>query len=570
MRDDRPHRRRLAALLLGGLLLAPGFARAQSLYGTVQLQYQNAEDDVIRVAGDGSRFAERVRRETWLRTVDLHHQSYLRTDWLLDSNLRLSGASVLGTGSGTSTPQGTMRLMHPYLQVSASHAPTSTRTTVAARTGVTADSSAQQQRVVARTAETALTGHMAVPRLPQLDVSWIRNRREGVAAAAGEASVARNARMSFDRDHYSLYGAFGDTRQQSDVAASPANSQRLLNAGGSYRLMPVANSSLAFQYDFGSVRGEIGGAKRSSTSNHSASVTGDWRPKPWLTPSLNYQWRRSRPAATVLPAQTDQEGAMLVRVAAQRGASLSAGGGIRTQRLFDRQELLKYATAMASADGELRHGLAVNSSASHTTSWDPSRGTYGSEAIASALRASFGRSAEWDASWQLSANGDTGSVLQRYSNTWSSRLQAMPLRNLTVAVSLRSLRVGPGLLKPSGTSRGAGLDVQWRPFPACDLLGSYATTGVFPNEQQRSSTRSLTAKLESSSKLQLYGTYTRTDQTGTVIATTASTSHESASGRVQWQPTRRVAASGTLTVSEPGREQEARQVDVAFTWSFGR
>lgn len=570
MRDDRPHRRRLAALLLGGLLFAPGFARAQSLYGTVQLQYQNSEEDVIRLGPDGTRFAERVRRETWLRTVDLHQQSYLRPDWLLDSNLRFSGVSALGTGSGSSTPQGTMRLMHPYLQLSASHAPTSTRTNVAARTGVNADSTTQQQRVVARTAETALTGHMAVPRLPQLDVSWIRNRREGVAAAVGEASIARNARMTFDREHYSVYGAYGDTRQQSDVTAAPANTQRLLNAGGSYRLSPIANSSLAFQYDFGSVRGDIGNLKRSSTSNHSASVTSDWRPKPWLTPSLNYQWRRSRPASSVVAPQTDQDGAFLVRVAAQRGASVSAGGGIRTQRVLERQELLKYATAVAAADGELRHGLAVNSSASHTTSWDPSRGTYGSETIASALRASFGRSAQWDASWQLSANGDTGSVSQRYSNTWSSRVQAVPLRNLTVAVSLRSLRVGPGLLKPSGTSRGAGFDVQWRPFPTCDLLGSYGTTGVFPNEQQRSSTRSLTAKLESSSKLQLYGTYTRTDQTGTVTTSAASTSHETASGRVQWQPTRRVAASGTLTVSEPGREQEARQVDVAFTWSFGR
>lgn len=570
MRDDFAIRCRLAALLLGGMLLVPGLARSQSLFGTVQLQYQNSEEDVVRLGPDGTRFAERVRRETWLRTVDLHQQSYLRPDWLLDSNLRFTGASALGTGSGTSTPQGTMRLMHPYLQVAATHAPTSTRTNVAARTGVNADSLTEQQRVVARTAETSLTGHVAFPSLPQLDLSWVRNRRDGVASAVGEASVARTARMNFDREHYSVYGAYGDTRQKSDLAVAPKNTQRLLNAGGSYRLTPVANSSLAFQYDFGSSRGEVGGTKRSSTSSHSASVSGDWRPKPWLTPSVNYQWRRAQPAASVLPAQIDQDGAMLIRLATQRRASLTAGGGIRTQRVFDRQELLKYATALAAVDGELRHGLSVNSSASHTTSWDPSRGTYGSEAIASAMRASFGNSAQWDASWQLSANGDTGSVLQRYSNTWSSRLQAMPLRNLTVAVSLRSLRVGSGLLKPSGTSRGTGLDVQWRPFPACEVLASYASTGVFPNDRQRTSTRTLTAKLDSSSKLQFFGTYTRSDQTATVTTSTLPTSHESASGRVQWQPTRRVAASGTLSVSEPGRAQEARQVDVAFTWSFGR
>jgi hypothetical protein len=101
-------------------------------------------------------------------------------------------------------------------------------------------------------------------------------------------------------------------------------------------------------------------------------------------------------------------------------------------------------------------------------------------------------------------------------------------------------------------------------------VGSYATTGVFPDDKQHSTSRALSIKLESSSKLQLFGSYTRSDQTVTVATTTRPLRHELASGRVQWQPTRRIAASSTMTISEPGRAAEARQVDVAFTWSFGR
>ena len=306
-----------------------------------------------------------------------------------------------------------MRLMHPYLQSSASHAPTSTRTNVAARTGVNADSTTQQQRVVARTAETALTGHMAVPRLPQLDVSWIRNRREGVAAAV-ERSIARNARMTFDREHYSVYGAYGDTRQQSDVTAArehPAVAQRRR------QLPALADRELVAGVP---VRLRLGARRHRQPQalehvEPLASVTSDWRPKPWLTPSLNYQWRRSRPASSVVAPQTDQDGAFPVRAARYAARASAPAAASARSACSSAAELLKYATAVAAADGELRHGLAVNNtSASHTTSWDPSRGTYGSETIASALRASFGRSAQWDASWQLSANGDTGSVSQRY------------------------------------------------------------------------------------------------------------------------------------------------------------
>ena len=370
-------------------------------------------------------------------------------------------------------------------------------------------------------------------------------------------------------NHYA-YGAIGDSRQQSESPGAKASTQRLLNAGGTYRLAPVRNAALSLQYDLGSARNQAGDRLLSTTLTQSASASGDWRITPYLTNTASYQWRRTSLGSSVIAPQADQEGAVLLRLAAARGASMTAGGGVRTVRVLNRSEFQKYATAVASANGELRHGWSTNASASHTTLWDPERGAYGSETVAGSSRASFGRLAQLDASWQLSASGDSASELQRYSNNWSSRLQATPLRNLTVAVSLRSLRVGPALLRPNGMSRGAGLDVQWRPLPRFDLLGSYATNGALPNNQQRSTTRSLTAKLETSARLQFYGTYTRSDQATTTTTSIQPLRHESASGRVQFQPTRRVAASGTLTVSEPGREQEARQVDVAFTWSFGR
>ncbi|MFN8586572.1 MAG: hypothetical protein U0704_02135 [Candidatus Eisenbacteria bacterium] len=556
-------------MLVVGVLALPSAAGAQGVFGTVQLQYQNTEEDIVRLSGDGSRFAERVRRESWLRTVDMHHQSLLRSNLLLESNLRISGTNLLGTGNGTSTPLGGFRLMHPYMQLSATHSPTSTKTTLAERTGVSADSTSRRT-ITAKTAETALTGHFAVPRLPAVDVSWTRHRRESVASAVGEGAVTRNARMSWDRERYSVYGMYGDTRQKSDASGAPTSQQRLWNAGGSYRIAPVKDATLGLQYDFGSARTRSGSTALSSTQTQSANLVGDWRARSWMMNSMSALWRRTDVGNPNVKPTSDLEGALLTRWSAGSRAAWTSGAGVRTVRVLQESKLQKYVTSMAAADGELRAGWAVNGSASHTTTWDPERAVFGTETVAASTRATISRTTQLDASWQLAASGDSASTQSRYNNSWSARLQTSPLRSLTLSLSLRSLRVGPGLFEPYSVANGSGLDVQWRVMPRLEFVGTFASNANGAARSQTTTTRAVSAKLEPSARFQLYGSYTRSDQAATVVTNAQRLRQESASGRVQWQPTRRIAASSTLTIQQPGHAEEARQLDVAFTWSFGR
>ena len=128
----------LTALVLLGLLSGVGAACAQGIYGTLQLQFQRSEDVQQRLSGD-SVLTSRTMRSQWVRSLDLHQQSYLRSDLMLDSNLRLSEQLLGGSHDFARTPQGTMRLVHPWFQVTVQHQPSVTRTTVPALTGTAAD-----------------------------------------------------------------------------------------------------------------------------------------------------------------------------------------------------------------------------------------------------------------------------------------------------------------------------------------------------------------------------------------------------------------------------------------------
>jgi hypothetical protein len=564
-----------ASLVCVGLVaLAPAVvAHAEGVYGTVQLQYQKLDDHVSLLSGNNALRTQRLSRELWLRTFDLHHQDYLRSDLMMESNFRLSDQSFLDRGDVTHSPQGSVRLLHPWFQVVALHQPTSTTASLTSQSGLNPDS-VTTRHVTTHNRESMVTGHIALPRWPQLDLAWVERSRDG-AGSVGDRMRTRNARAALDRDRLSVYGSVNDQRQTSRVPGSAVNTQQVLSAGGSYRLAPFRNASLSMQYDFSDVVGRSMGAKRPSTTSHSAMLGGDWRPNARLTSSMTYQLRHIDFGIAANPAQTDHEAALMTRVVLARGASALAGGGVRTVRSSlqgggARSALQKYVVALASVDTRVRRNWSMTGSASHTTSWDPDRGAYGVQVLGGSTRAQINRKLVVDGNLQISANGDTAVTDQRYSNTWTVRIQGQPLRTLNVAWSLRSLRIGPSLLRASGVSRGQVVDVQWRPVPPMQLVGSFATNGNLPNDTNRSRSRSLIAKYEASRRWQWYGSWTRSDQSFFVSSAGQLSSREVATGRVQFSPSRRLASSAGISYNEPGKPQESHQIDLALTWSFGR
>jgi len=270
-------------------------------------------------------------------------------------------------------------------------------------------------------------------------------------------------------------------------------------------------------------------------------------------------------------ALSDQEGQVLGRWTPRRGASLTTGGGFRTQRdLRGEPRLLEYATAIVAGDGRVRPGWTANANATHTTSWDPDRGTYGTQTLTGLSRMQFGPRMSLDGTWSVAANGDTAAVSQRWSNVWTTRFNTQPLRSLTFTAGVRSQRIGPGLLRPVSIARGMTLDAMWRPHPRLDGIGNYSVNEALSGPRERTRTWSSTARAQLSDRWQLQGLWTRTATPRLASGVQSIVTHDLASGRLLWQPTRWVAATVALSSTDPGTELEMRRIDGTFTWSFGR
>ena len=573
MRDDRRHVHGTLAAVLLGMLLCASAARAEGVYGTFQTQYQRLDDRETLVSGDGSLRTVTDKQELWLRTLDLHRQSFLRPDLLLDTNLRYSDQAYLGSDNVTRTPYGSLRLIHPWLQVLASHQPSSQTSSLSSQSGLNPDS-VTSRRVTTHNQESLVTGHLAVPRWPQMDLSWIHRRRDG-AGSVGDQNTSRSFRFTFDRDRWTTYGGVNDQALSSGIPGAGRNTQQVWSGGGSYHYLPTPTISTNAQYDVSLVRGVASGIRRPSTVNHSGSVSGEWRAsKKWLG-TASYQVRHVDFGTSTNAPQTDHEGALIARYQLARRSSLVGGAGIRTLRNYlpdggTSVGLQKYLTTLASLDARVRRNWTMTSGISHTTNFDPGRATYHLETVNAASRGQLTRRIQVDGTAQFSANSDSGAVAGRYAGAWTARVQGTPVRALQLAFSFRGLRSGPALWWAASTSHGLSVDATWKPTNTLQVLGQYGSSSARPAVAGGNSTRSLTARFQPSRQWQWYGSWTRSDQT--MIVTTAGqlSSREVVSSRVQYERNRQLAMTAGVTYNDPGRAVESKRLDLTLSWSFGR
>lgn len=560
---------RLAGLLVAAALVAAGPAGAQ-VYGTAQFQYQNVEDVRAVILADGTRVLRRSTTEQLLKSLDVRHQTQLRQNLLMDSNLRFVEQTRQGTAERLRTPSGTLRLLHPAFQLTAQHQPTTLRA-ASSRLSSAALADTAGALNTTRTSETLLLGNAIAPGGVSFNASWQHRRREGEAGVPAERHELRNVRANVDRARYSVYASMGDQHQRRDASGSPRAKQGQYALGGLWRLAPSARASMTLQYDFARARSEPGGTFVSRTTTQNAQWTGEWRPRGDLSGSAVYSWRRAGVEAVNRSTLSDQEGQVLGRWTPRRGASVTTGGGFRTQRdVQGRPRLLEYATAIAAGEGRVRPGWTANANATHTTSWDPDRGTYGTQTVTGLSRMELGRRASLDATLSLVANGDTAAASSRWSNVWTTRLHTQPLRTLTLTAGIRSQRIGPGLLRPLAVARGVTLDATWRPHPRLDGIGNYSVNEALTGPRAKTRTWSSTARAQLSDRWQLQGLWSRTATPRLAGGVESIVTHDQASGRLLWQPTRWVAATISLSSTDPGTELETRRIDGTFTWSFGR
>jgi hypothetical protein len=114
------------------------------------------------------------------------------------------------------------------------------------------------------------------------------------------------------------------------------------------------------------------------------------------------------------------------------------------------------------------------------------------------------------------------------------------------------------------------MDVTWRPMPAMDFTGSFASTGLMPDDRQRITTQTVLGHFLPRPSVSLTGSWSHSSQSVTSSGTAQLTGREIATARAQLTLSRRLAASGGYSVAEPGKVRESKQYDGVLTWSFGR
>ncbi len=573
MPANRRHRPRARALVLLVALVHAGAAGAQTLYGTFQTQYQRLDDHQTLVSGSGELRTRTIRQEFWLRTLDVHQQYFPAPDLLVESNARFSDQSFLGQGNYSSTPFGSLRLIHPFLQVFASHQPATQTSSLSSQSGLNPDSITSRQ-VTSHNRESFITGHFALPKWPQVDASWIHRRRDGAGSIADQNST-RNFRLTLDRDRWSAYGGVNDQVLSSAVPGVSRSTQQVWTAGGAYHYLPQPTLAFHAQYDLSDVRGVAGGERRPSTVNNSGSVSGEWHPGARWLGTASWQVRHVDFGTSVTPAQTDHEGALIARYAITKRSSVLGGGGLRTVRNAlpggaTSAALQKYLTSLASVDARVRRNWTMTGGLSHTTNFDPGRAPYHLETASGTSRGLLTRRIQVDGTIQLTANSDSGAVASRYAAAWTARVQGTPLRALLLALSLRNQRTGPGLMRPNAVSRGYVVDGTWKPWPALQLVGQYGSSVAIPASAGRNGSRTLTGRFQPTPRWQWYGSWTRSDQTAFVSSAGQLSSREVVTARVQYERSRQMAMTAGVSYNDPRRATESKRLDLTLTWSFGR
>lgn len=256
MRDDGGRRvstglraARLAALLLAAWAASGGSARAQSVRGYTQLQFQRF--DLVDADAD---------RDLWLRTLQLDVTRRIAQRYDLTGQIYWNEVSTEGRPDRIRSPRGTLRLAHPVFGAWFSWRPI--RTTDAL--GVTTHADEMQA-----------SGYFARPRFPALNATWTRRTLKTGDAATSPPTVSRNLTAAQSLGRLTLHAGYFD--QVREVAGSrPADERRNALAGGEVRFGPPRASFFAL-YNVNETKRVVGGALTERTLFHNASLNGTSR-----------------------------------------------------------------------------------------------------------------------------------------------------------------------------------------------------------------------------------------------------------------------------------------------------
>ncbi len=563
----------LAALVSCALAtVLPRPLHAQGLTGYAQGQYQLFDQVVQR--GDGP--LERQRVERWVQTLELQHMATPRGDLRVMSSFRLTDLGYRGMPDQSHNPQGTLQISHPWASLFAAYRP-STVTGGLGPSGVAAVADTGRARTLtARSQEAIVTGQIAPPAWPRLDVAWTRHHRDRDPISAEETGVTRMARMNWSNERLNVYGSLGGEYGER-AGVRTGSSQRTSSLGGALHLAPARNANVDLNYDLNDAR--VGDPLRTSGSSrgHSAALNAAWRPGALSSTTSSTQsswsgswlWRRAEARGPQGLTTEDHEGSLQYALDPPGPVRLFGAAGARTLRTNGGRAFAKNLSAVASLDGRVRTGWTGVASLTHVTNWEPGRGNWSVEMARLGSQMTLTRGLECAADAQMSTSDDTTARDVNTTSEANVRARFSPWQAFSLGLTARRTRSGAGLLGGSvSAARAAACDVRWRPVRALELTGGAAATRG--SQGARTTTRSAAARWAAHARLQLSADWSRSSDQRATTGAQPINGREIASLHALAAITRKVQLDAAAGVADRGGPRENRQATVTLTWAFGR
>ncbi|MBI5836553.1 MAG: hypothetical protein HZB25_04850 [Candidatus Eisenbacteria bacterium] len=548
-----------AAVAIACALPAPR-ARAD-LQGYLQVQFQQLE----QVTPQGNSL-----QRSFLQSYQASHSTGLGHGIGLSSQFQLNKTSFVDRVERVVSPQGSVRMDHPFFGLFASYRPGSSR---------------GSDSLTTRQQETLLSGYLAPRGLPRLDVSWIRRHQDArelraidTSTAAREtarlsegATISRQLRAAQELGPVSLRAGYYDQKFDGADPRQARDQQRSWDAGGTYAATLFGKLGVQASYDYTDNRRGLSAPVSDFTRMHSANVSANVKISPKAEWNLGYSYRHTAQRVNATQGTlNDHDGSSILGYRPTAATLLSAGGGVRTARTPQKEDVLGYLVVSASAQGSVRPGWAGTALA--TASWNRFPG--GQEFWVSTARAgsTFGLAdgLELLADLQASSNGDTAARDTRVISQGSLSLRATPLRPIQVVVSGRLYHGGPGLLENTVRSSTGMLEVHWTPWPTFRVNWSYTQTGALPRGDPRVSTTMVNLDWKPGRTLEAAVFYTSSNQSRTTSNIQSLTGRENLGARLlaALSPSTRLIVG--VSAVDPYRSTRSRAMEVTFTKSFGR
>lgn len=558
MRDEDPGRRRSARarsvslVLAAALLIAsiPSAVRAETLRGYAQVQYQSQDQR----GGRGTDL------EWWLRTVHLDYGTKIRNEYDITVQGEWNDLSYVDRPDRQINPRGAARFAHRDFGATTSYRPL--RVTDA-------------QGVTTRQRETTVSAYLRRPDLPQLNGTFVRRRQLAVGLTPATTALTGTINARYDFGPIGLHAGWNNQVRSTDLDDKNRISQVNWTGGGAWNVARKSSAAGAsFEFQEGRRHSETG--PTTASAGRSATLSGSHRFSRRADAGLTYNYRHSAARNVRTNKLDDHDGTLLLSYRPKPAVTFSGGGGLRTARIADRQEIERYLVLSSAAQGTIRSGWSGGANLARSYNWLPGETSRPVDAASLMTRMRLARGLDIHAQSQVTAArassfvADTSSAMTRVTSQASLGFLATPLRPITLGYSRSDYRTGENLFDPQARSHSDAWDGRWNPVPSVAFSGNLSRARGLNANEPSLRTRQATAQWSPTGSFQLSGTYSRSDRSQFSASTQSIEGREVYGLRLLTSIAREWRVQVSVNDVDPGQPTHVRQWDATVTRNVRR